>query len=65
MAQIEATDASVRVKKGRFNNCLKIREWNPLEPGVVEYKYYARGTGVVLEEEPAEKVRVELYKFKD
>jgi hypothetical protein len=65
MAQVEATGVAVRVKKGKFENCLKIREWNPLEPGIIEYKYYARGTGVVFEEEPGEKVRVELYKFKD
>lgn len=25
-----------------------IKEWNPLEPDVVEEKYYARGTGMVL-----------------
>ena len=65
MAQVVAADAYVIVRKGKFENCLKIKEWNPLEPGIVEYKYYARGTGVVLEEEPVEKVRVELFKFKD
>lgn len=65
MAQIVAADASVRVRAGKYDNCLRIKEWDPLEPGVVEYKYYARGTGVVLEEEPVEKVRVELYKFRD
>lgn len=65
MAQIEEIGVSVRVKKGKFENCIKVKEWNPLEPGIIEYKYYAPGMGVVLEEEPKEKVRVELYKFKE
>lgn len=25
------------------------KEWTPLEPGVAENKYYARGVGLVLE----------------
>jgi len=65
MGEIVAVDTYVKVRAGKFEDCLKIKEWNPLEPGVTEYKYYARGTGVVLEEEPMEKVRVELHKFKD
>jgi|GEM_PF-2592333 len=25
------------------------KEWNPLEPGMVEHKYYASGVGLILE----------------
>jgi hypothetical protein len=64
MGQILQMGVSVRVKKGKFDNCLKVKEWNPLDPDIIEYKYYAPGMGVVLEEEPKERVRVELYKFK-
>ena len=34
-----------------YEDCLKIMDWNPLEPGVIEFKYYAPGVGVVKEEE--------------
>lgn len=37
---------------GMFTNCVKIRETNPLDPGVEEFKYYAPGVGLVLVEEP-------------
>jgi hypothetical protein len=64
MGEVVALDATVRVKKGKYENCLKIREWNPLEPGAVEFKYLAKGVGVVLEEETgADSARVELFKF--
>jgi hypothetical protein len=26
------------------------REWTPLEPGVIDHKYYVRGIGTVLEQ---------------
>jgi hypothetical protein len=34
-----------------YENCIVIKEWSPLEMGV-EYKYYARGLGLILIEEP-------------
>ena len=33
-----------------YANCLLTLEWTPLEPFALEYKYYAPGIGVVLEE---------------
>jgi len=54
-------NAKVSVDYGDFKNCLKTKEWTRLEPGNIEHKYYARGTGLVLIEELKEKtVRVEL-----
>ena len=32
-----------------FGNTLLTKEWTPLEPGVIDHKYYARGIGTVLE----------------
>ncbi|MGH2729262.1 MAG: hypothetical protein ACRDJI_01490, partial [Actinomycetota bacterium] len=43
-------DASVEVPYGSFDNVLVTEDWNPLEPKVLENKYYARGIGVVFEE---------------
>jgi hypothetical protein len=30
-------------------DCLQTLEWNPLDPGVLEYKFYSSGVGVVAE----------------
>jgi len=47
MAEVAGASESVTVPSGSYQNCLKIREWSPLEPGVSEYKYYAPGVGPV------------------
>ena len=49
MAEVLSLDESVSVPYGTFDNCLKTQEWTPLEPDVVENKYYAPGVGVVME----------------
>ena len=33
-----------------FRRALLTKEWTPLEPGVLDHKYYARGIGTVLEQ---------------
>ena len=38
------------VPAGQFDDVLVTRDWNPLEPEVVEEKTYARGVGLVYEE---------------
>ena len=38
---------SVTVAAGSFTKCIKIKETNPLDPNFLEYKYYARGVGLV------------------
>jgi len=46
---------------GDFEDCLKTKEWTPLEVGHVEHKYYCENIGLVLIEELKEKtVIVEL-----
>jgi hypothetical protein len=49
LAEVVSLSESVSVPYGSFDNCLKTKEWTPLEPDVVENKYYAPGIGVVLE----------------
>jgi hypothetical protein len=47
---VAAFDAHVRVPWGRSDHALRTREWTPLEPGVIDAKYYVRGIGTVLEQ---------------
>lgn len=48
-AKVIALDESVKVEAGSYENVLVTDDWNPLEPKVLERKYYARGVGVVQE----------------
>ena len=43
-----------------YYNVLKTKDFTPMEPGVLEYKYYAPGIGLVMEEKPASGERQEL-----
>ncbi|MHC4647435.1 MAG: hypothetical protein ACYTBJ_18240 [Planctomycetota bacterium] len=61
MGKVKRLGASVSVEYGDFDDCLKTKEWTPLEPGEIEHKYYAPGVGLVFIEELKEKtVKVEL-----
>lgn len=65
MAEVLSLNESVSVAYGLFDNCLQTQEWTPLEPDVVENKYYAPGIGVVLEVTVVgESERVELVEVK-
>jgi hypothetical protein len=60
-AKVLRLNTKVSIAYGDFKNCLKTKEWTPLEPGNIEQKYYAPGTGLVLIKELKEKtVRIEL-----
>jgi hypothetical protein len=48
-AQTLSLNDVVTVRFGTFNHCLKSEERTPLEPDVVEDKFYAPGVGTVLE----------------
>jgi len=52
LALVVSLDETVTVPFGTFSNCLKTRDTTPLEPGLIEYKYYAPGVGQILTEEP-------------
>ena len=47
VGQVLNTSASIQVPYGSFDNCLQSAEWNLLEPGIVEHKYYAPGLGLI------------------
>lgn len=61
MGKVLRLNARVSVDYGNFDGCLKTREWTPLNPGVIEHKYYAPSIGLVFVEEIKGKtVKVEL-----
>ena len=47
-AEVLSLDEQVEVAFGTFDGALKTKETTPLEPDVVEHKYYVRGIGIVL-----------------
>jgi hypothetical protein len=48
MARVLSLDEQAEVPAGHFTDALLTREWNPIEPEVLEYKLYAKGIGPVL-----------------
>ncbi|MBC2714069.1 MAG: hypothetical protein HF978_02060 [Desulfobacteraceae bacterium] len=61
MGRVLTLNAGVEVEYGDFDDCLKTKEWTPLEPGEIEHKYYAPGIGLVfIEELKGKTVLVEL-----
>jgi hypothetical protein len=47
--QVVRMDESVTVPFRTFRHTMLTKEWTPLEPGVIDHKYYVRGIGTVLE----------------
>ena len=47
--QVLRLDASVKVPFITTRHAPLTKEWTPLEPGVIDHKYYAQGIGTVLE----------------
>lgn len=50
MASVQSVTWSESTPSGTYSGVLKTKEWTPLEGGSVEYKYYAPGVGLILEE---------------
>ena len=50
-ATVVGASAVVRTPAGEFRGCLKVEETTPLEPNAREYKYYAKGVGLVQDGE--------------
>ena len=42
--------APISVPYLKSNRALLTKEWTPLEPGVLDHKFYVRGIGTVLEQ---------------
>lgn len=66
MAQVVSLQESVAVPFGNFENCLKTRDWNPLEKGSEENKYYCEEVaGLVLEVNTEDGEKAELINIED
>jgi hypothetical protein len=48
MAEVLSLDEKVEVPFGSYDGVLLTKEWTPLEPDILEHKFYANGVGVVL-----------------
>jgi hypothetical protein len=48
--EVLSLHAAVRVPYVSSRRALLAKEWTPLEPGVLDHKYYVRGIGTVLEQ---------------
>lgn len=49
--EVLSLDESVTVPYGSYDKVLKTKDTNPLEPDVVEHKFYAKGVGLLKEQE--------------
>jgi len=58
MAKVLRLNARVSVAYGCFHDCLKTKEWSSLDPGAVEFKYYAPDVGLVLITSGSERVEL-------
>ena len=47
MAEVIGLNQSTSVPFGDYGNCLKTKDFSPLEPDVFEHKFYAQGVGQV------------------
>ena len=63
VARVVSVDAKVTVPFGTFASTVKTQDTTPLEPGVLEFKYYARGVGHVLRTTKDGGGREELVSF--
>lgn len=48
MGEVLSRSDSATVPTGHYSDVVRTKDFTPLEPNVVEHKYYARGIGLVL-----------------
>ena len=63
MAEVIGYLDNLTVNRVEYENVLKTMDYTPVEPEVVEFKYYAPGIGVILEENPLDNERLELKRI--
>ncbi len=63
MAEVLSVSASASVPFGSFTDVVQTRDYTPLEPGVEEHKYYARGIGLIREVDPSTGEEAVLIEF--
>jgi hypothetical protein len=65
LAEILSLTGSATVPAASCNgDCLVTKDFTPMQPDLVENKYYASGKGVLLEINPETGERVELIEIK-
>jgi hypothetical protein len=47
-AEILSLEEKVEVPHGRFDGVLMTKEYTPLQPEILEHKFYARRVGLIL-----------------
>jgi len=62
-AEVVSLNATVKVPAGVFRQCLKTEETTPLEPDLLEDKYYAAGFGNVLTVDVRNGDKIKLVKI--
>jgi hypothetical protein len=62
-AKVIGLPKTAKVRFGTFDDCVETEDTTPLEPDVVEHKFYARNVGPVLKETPSGGGREELISF--
>lgn len=60
LGKIVSLTETITVPYGTFTNCMMTLDGTPMEPGVVEWKYYAPGVGLILEVNEETGERLEL-----
>jgi hypothetical protein len=48
MGEILSVDESVTIDLGRYENCIQVKDWTPLDPDIVEHKFYCQEAGNVV-----------------
>lgn len=64
IGQVISLDGAITTPAGAYQGCLKTREFSPLEPGHVEFKFYAPGVGTVAETDEAGDPVLVLVEFR-
>ena len=62
-AKVVRLDAKASVPAGKYEGCLETEDTTPLEPDVIERKFYAKGVGPVLRTTAEGRGREELVSF--
>lgn len=63
IGEVLSLSEAVAVPAGSFTDCLQTKDYSPLEPDVVEHKFFAPGVGLVLEVNPETGEQIELIEF--
>ncbi len=58
-AEVVEAGLTVTVPFGTFTDCIKIREWTDLDPGIEGYKIYAPGIGIIRDGDEVVLVKIE------